>query len=168
LTSFGPIEPLGADHLLDGFDSGERSLDEWLVQQATANQAAGFSRTYVVTDDGRVVAFHAVSSFAIWRADAMGRARRRSPLQIPAVLLGRLAVDRRLQGRGLGAALLRHAMELTVVAADAVGIRLLVVNALDEQAAAFYRRFGLEPSPTNPLDLMITVNDLRASLPPDR
>jgi GNAT superfamily N-acetyltransferase len=168
LTSFGPIEPLGADHLLDGFDSGERSLDAWLVQQATANQAAGFSRTYVVADDGRVVAFHAVSSFAIWRADATGRARRRSPPQIPAVLLGRLAVDRRLQGRGLGAALLRHAMELTVVAADAVGIRLLVVNALDEQAAAFYRRFGLEPSPTNPLDLMITVNDLRASLPPGR
>jgi ribosomal protein S18 acetylase RimI-like enzyme len=69
---------------------------------------------------------------------------------------------------GLGAALLRHAMELTIVAAGAVGIRLSVVNALDEEAAAFYRRFGLEPSPTNPPDLMITVNDLRASLPPDR
>lgn len=168
MTLFRPIEPLGQEHLLDGFDSGERSLDEWLTELAKPNQAAGFSRTYVVAEDERVVAFHAVSSFTIWRADATGRARRQSPPQIPAVLLGRLAVDRRFQGRGLGAALLRHAMELTVVAADAVGIRLLVVNALDEEAARFYRRFGLEPSPTNPLDLMITVNDLRASLPPAR
>jgi len=115
-----------------------------------------------------VVAFCGVSSFTVWRADATGRARRQSPPQIPAVLLGRLAVDRRFRGHGLGAALLRHAMELTVLAADAVGIRLLVVNAINEEAAGFYRRFGLEPSPTNPLDLMITVNDLRKSLPPDQ
>jgi GNAT superfamily N-acetyltransferase len=122
----------------------------------------------VVTEDDQVVACHAVSSFTIWRADAKGRARRQSPPQIPAVLLGRLAVERRFQGHGLGAALLRHAMDLTVVAADEVGITLLVVNALNDEAAGFYRRFGLEPSPTNPLDLMITVNDLWASLPPHR
>ena len=64
---------------------------------------------------------------------------------------------------GLGAALLRHAMELALAASGTVGVRLLVVNALHEQAAGFYRHFGLEPSPTNPLDLMITVNDIRAS-----
>ena len=166
MTTFDPIEPLGGQHLLDGFDSGEESLDAWLARRAKPNQTAGFSRTYVIPESDRVVAFHSVSSFAVWRAATTGRERRQSPPQIPAVLLGRLAVDERFQGYGLGATLLRHAMELTVVAADAVGIRLLVVNALDERAAAFYRRFGLEPSPTNPLDLMITVNDLRASLPP--
>ena len=168
MTPFGPIEPLGEEHLLDGFDSGAAPLDEWLVQRAKPNQAAGFARSYVVAEEGRVVAFSAVSSFSIWRAEATGRARRQSPPQIPAVLLGRLAVDRRFQGHGLGAALLRHAMELTVVAADAVGIRLLVVNALTQDAAGFCRRFGLEPSPTNALDLMITVNDLRRSLPPNQ
>lgn len=168
MTSFAPIEPLGEEHLLDGFDSGESSLDEWLVQWAKRNQAAGFSRTYVIAEEERAVAFCTLSSFTIWRADATGRARRQSPPQIPAVLLGRLAVDRRFQRHGLGAALLRHAMEMTIVAAEAVGIRLLVVNALNEEAAGFYRRFGLEPSPTNPLDLMITVNDLRQSLPPGR
>jgi GNAT superfamily N-acetyltransferase len=167
LTAYGPIEPLGEHHVLDGFESGEDSLDHWLRQRALPNQVTGFSRTYVAAEHGHVVGYHAVSSFAIWRADATGRARRQSPPQIPAVLLGRLAVDRRVQGRGLGAALLRHAMEVTIAAADAVGVRLLVVNAIDEQAASFYRRFGLEPSPTNPLDLMITVNDLTASLPPD-
>lgn len=168
MSSFGPIEPLAEEHLLDGFDSGEPSLNEWLLQRAKPNQAAGFSRTYVVVEGRRVVAFHAVSSFTIWRADATGKGRRQSPPQIPAVLLGRLAVDQRFQGHGLGAALLRHAMELTILAADAVGIRLLVVNALNEEAAAFYQRLGLEPSPTNPLDLMITVNDLRKSMPPRR
>ncbi|HTW97501.1 MAG TPA: GNAT family N-acetyltransferase [Acidimicrobiales bacterium] len=114
-----------------------------------------------------MIPYCAVYSFTISRAGATDRARRQSPPQIPAVMLGRLAMDRRFQGRGRGAALLRHAIEMTIVAADAIGIRLLVVNALDERAAAFYRRFGLDPSPTNPLDLMITVNDLRASLPPD-
>jgi hypothetical protein len=59
-------------------------------------------------------------------------------------------------------------MDLTIAAGDAVGIRLLIVNALDEWVAAFYRQFGFEPSPTNPLDLMITVNDLKASCPADR
>ena len=167
MTSLGRIEPLSDQLVVEGFDSGFASLDEWLTQLAKPNQAAGYSRTYVVASDGRVVAYCAVSSFSIWRADATGRVRRQPPPQIPAVLLGRLAVDHRFQRRGLGAAVLRHAMEVTVAAADAVGIWLLVVNALDERAARFYRRFGLEPSPTNPLDLMITVNDLRASLPQD-
>jgi ribosomal protein S18 acetylase RimI-like enzyme len=165
LTDFGPIEPLGEQHRLEAFDSGVDSLDEWLRRRATPNQTAGFSRTYVIATDDHVVAYHSVSSFTIWRSDATGRARRQSPSQVPAVLLARLAVDRQHQGRGLGAELLRHAMELTIAAADTIGIRLLVVNAIDEQAAAFYRRFGLESSPTNPLDLMITVNDLRASRP---
>lgn len=168
MTALGPIELLDERHLLDEFDSGIDSLDQWLRRRAGPNQAAGFSRTYVIARNDQVVAYHAVASFTIWRTDATGRARRQSPPQIPAVLLGRLAVDQHVQGGGLGAALLRHAMELTIAAADAIGIRLLVVNAIDERAAAFYRRFGLESSPTNPLDLMITVNDLRASLPTEK
>ena len=168
MTVKDPIEPIGEHHLPDGFDCGEDSLNQWLRNRARPNQVAGFSRTYVIAREEQVVAYHAVSSFAIWRADATGRAKRQSPQQIPAVLLGRLAVDRGVQGRGLGTLLVRHAMDLTIAAGDAVGIRLLIVNALDEWVAAFYRQFGLEPSPTNPLDLMITVNDLKASCPADR
>lgn len=161
---FTPIEPLSADHRLDDFDSGEPELDEWLVRRGLRNQLAGFSRTYVTTDGIRVVGYHSVSAFAVLRTDVTGRARRQVPRQIPAILLGRLAVDRQAQGHGLGAALLRHAMELTVAASETIGVRMLVVTALHPGAAEFYERFGLSRSPTNPLDLMITVADIEASM----
>jgi GNAT superfamily N-acetyltransferase len=161
---FRAIEPLTADHRIEGFASGELELDEWLARRALRNQLAGFSRTYVTTDGDRVVGYHSVSALSVLRANATGRARRQAPKQIPAILLGRLAVDRQAQGQDLGAALLRHAMELTVAASDTIGVRMLVVTALHPKAAAFYERFGLSPSPTNPLDLMITVADIEASL----
>ena len=164
MTRSTPIEALREDHQLEGFHSGEPSLDEWLQRRAWANQTAGSSRTYVTTDGIRVVAYHSVSSFAILRAEAPRRAGRQGPHQIPAILLGRLAVETGAQGGGLGIALLRHAMELTVAASETVGVRLLVVNALHDRAAGFYQRFGFEPSPTNPLDLMITVPDIVASM----
>lgn len=159
----GPA-PLDDDHPLATFNSGEPELDEWLVQRAWRNQQAGFSRTYVTTDGEHVVGYHSVSAFAVLRSNATGRARRQAPIHIPAILLGRLAVDRECQGIGLGAGLLRHAMELTVAASETVGVRLLVVTALHPAAAHFYERFGLTQSPTNPLDLMITVADIKSSM----
>lgn len=161
--AFSPIEALTADHRLDGFESGEPEFDDWLVRRGWRNQAAGFSRTYVTTDGDRVVGYHAVSAFTVLRAPAAGRARRQAPKQIPAILLGRLAVEREAQGLGIGAGLLRDAMELTVAASETIGVRMLVVTALHPDAAAFYERFGLSRSPTNQLDLMITVADIEAA-----
>lgn len=161
---FSPLVPLSEHHVVDGFDSGEPELDEWLQHRGLRNQQAGFSRTYVTTDNRRVVGFSSISAFAVLRADATGRARRQAPRQIPAILLGRLAVDHEAQGAGLGAGLLQHAMEMTVAASQTVGVRMLVVTALHPTAADFYRRFGLSPSPTNPLDLMMTVEDIKASM----
>lgn len=163
-AGFSSIEPLNEDHSLDEFDSGEAEIDDWLRRSGWRNQIAGFSRTYVTTDGRRVVGFHTVSAFAVLRADAAGRARRQGPRQIPAILLGRLAVDREAQGNGLGGGLLRHAMELAVAASETIGVRMLVVTALHPAAADFYQRFGLTTSPTNPLDLMITVADIEASM----
>lgn len=163
-AGFSSIKPLNENHLLDEFDSGEAELDEWLIRSGWRNQLAGFSRIYVTTDGRRVVGFHSVSAFAALRIDATGRARRQGPRQIPAILLGRLAVDREAQGHGLGAGLLRHAMELTVAASETIGVRMLVVTALHPAAADFYQGFGLTASPTNPLDLMITVADIEASM----
>jgi predicted N-acetyltransferase YhbS len=164
VTRYSAVEALTDAHLLDGFTSGEPSLDAWLADRARANQVAGYSRTYVTTDGKRVVGYHALSSFSILRTHAPRRARKQAPQQIPAILLGRLAIDQEHQGVGLGAALLRHAMEVTVEASTAVGVRLLLVNALNPGAAAFYDRFGFTPSPTNPLDLMVTVEEISAVL----
>jgi predicted N-acetyltransferase YhbS len=164
VSGYTPVAPLTKGDHLDDFCSSEQSLDQWLVNRAVANQVAGFSRSYVTTDGKRVVGYHAVSSFAILRTHATRRAGRQGPQQIPAVLLGRLAVDEEHKGNGLGAGLLRHAMELTVAAGETIGVRLLVVNALHDDAARFYERFGFAPSPTNRLDLMITVQDIVASM----
>lgn len=164
MSTYSPIEPLDDDHVLDGFHSGEASLDDWLATRARSNHVAGYSRSYVTTDGKRVVGYYAVSSFSILRTHTPRRARKQAPREIPAILLGRLAVDEGHRGRGLGAALLRHAMVVTLEASRAIGVRLLVVNAIHEEAGAFYRRFGFQRSPTNPLDLMVTVQDIEDAL----
>jgi hypothetical protein len=92
-------------HRVDDFDSGVPILDEWLRRRARANQAAGASRTYVVCDDDRVVGYYALASGAVDVQLATGRVRRNMPDPVPIAVLGRLAVERSSQGRGLGRAL---------------------------------------------------------------
>ena len=158
-------EPLGAHHVLERFDSGIATLDEWLRRRAAANQASGASRTYVVCDAPEVVGYYALASHAVAAVAATGRVRRNMPH--PVVVLGRLAVARSHQGHGLGRALFQDAARRVVTAADVIGIRALLVHALSEEAKAFYLRLGLDPSPLEPMTLMGTLADLRAALSPD-
>jgi predicted N-acetyltransferase YhbS len=118
----------------------------------------------VVTHDARVVAFYASSTAVILRAAATKRAARNQPDPLPALLLGRLAVDSKHHGRGLGAALLKHFIGKSVEVAQITGVRLLLVHAKGPQAAAFYGRFGFRPSPVDPLTLMLLMKDVEASL----
>lgn len=148
-------------HQTADFDSGAASLDEWLKRRAAANQASGASRTFVVCDDDGVVAYYALASGAVASAGAPGRFRRNMPDPIPVVVLGRLAIATTHQGRGLGRALFQDAARRVMQAADAVGIRGLLVHALSDQARAFYLRLGLEPSRIDPMVLMVTLADLR-------
>ena len=158
------IEPLRKDHDRSSFDSGEPTLDDWCRRFAWENHAAGFARVYVTCRDERVVGYYSLGAFSILRDHATVRAAKGGPAQIPALLLGRLAVDQTEQGQGIGAALLRHAMRTTVVASEQHAVRALVVNALHESARDFYRRYGFETSPTNDLDLMILIKDVKATL----
>lgn len=157
-------EPLSDHHDLDAFASGEDSLDQWLRRRALKNQIAGASRTFVVCEDRRVVAFYALASSAIMADAAPGRFRRNMPDPILVVVLGRLAIDRSFQGRGFGRALVRDAGRRVIQAADTIGIRGMLVHALTEDARAFYEKVGFEPSPLDPMTLMATLADLRASL----
>ncbi|MCB0996920.1 MAG: GNAT family N-acetyltransferase [Acidimicrobiales bacterium] len=149
-------------HVVDGFDCGEDHLNTWLRRRARRNQADGSSRTWVVADDERVVGFYASSAAVLLRASATRRAARNQPDPLPAFLLGRLAVDQKHQGRGLGAALLKHFLLKSIEIADVTGVRVLLVHAKDQSAAAFYQRYGFEPSPIDDLTLMLLVKDLRA------
>lgn len=164
MGSLGEIEPLGKGHDRSLFDSGEPTLDHWLQRFAWENHAAGFARVYVTCRDHRVVGYYSIGAFSILRDDATERTAKGAPNQIPALLLGRLAVDRRDQGHGIGAALLRHAMVMAIAASEQHAVRALVINALDAPARDFYRRYGFEASPTNHLDLMILMKDVRTTL----
>lgn len=157
-------EPLAAHHQTADFDSGVAALDDWLKRRTQQNQASGASRTFVVTEAGKVTAYYALASSAVASAITAGRFRRNMSDPIPVVVLARLAVARIFQGGGLGRALFQGAARRVVHAAETIGIRGLLVCAISEDAKAFYLRLGLEPSPLEPLTLMTTVADLRAAL----
>lgn len=157
-------EPLAGHHDIEAFASGVESLDTWLKRRAIKNQVTGASRTFVACEGARVLAYYALASSAIAVDGASGRFRRNMPNPIPVVVLARLAVDRSLHGRGLGRALVRDAGRRVIQAADTIGIRGMIVQALSTEAKAFYERVGFDPSPLDPMMLMMTLADLKASL----
>jgi GNAT superfamily N-acetyltransferase len=157
-------EPLAEDHDLANFASGEVTLDDWLRRRARANQLSGASRTYVVSEDNRVVGYYALASGAVTSEVVPGRFRRNMPDPIPVVILGRLAVDRAWQRRNLGRGLFRDAAERVVQAADTIGIRGILVHAISEQARNFYLALGFSECPGQPMVLVVTLADLRAAL----
>jgi GNAT superfamily N-acetyltransferase len=165
-ASLRPPEPLTDDHQVDRFDSGVPALDDWLKRRAMANQASGATRTYVVCEGERVVAYYALASGAIAQAGVPGKLRRNMPDPIPMAVLARLAVDVRYQGRGLGRALFRDAAVRVAHAADTIGIRGIIVHAISETAREFYISLGFDPCPSDAMTLVVTLRDLRAILTP--
>ena len=157
-------EPLAGHHSIAAFYSGVPSLDEWLKRRAAQNQVSGASRTFVSCDWDKVVGYYALASSAVAPAAAPGRFRRNMPDPIPVVVLGRLAVAQTHQRHGLGRALFQDAARHVIHASEAIGIRGLLVHALDEEAKAFYLRLGLDESPLESMTLMATIADLRAAL----
>lgn len=156
----GP-ELLTASHNISDFDCGDVALNEWLRRRAARNQDEGSSRTWVVSDNTRVVAFYASSTAAIARAEATKRAARNQPDPLPAMLLGRLGVDRHHQRLGLAEALLKHFLLKALKVAEYTGLRLVLVHAKNDQAASFYRHYRFEPSPVDKLTLMLLIKDIR-------
>lgn len=156
--------PIEEGHQLGEFSSGQDSLDHWLKNRALQNQRSGASRTYVVRDEHRVIAYYAVASGAITTGLATGKLKRNMPDPIPMVILARLAVDNSYQGQGLGRALFRDAALRILSASEAIGIRGLMVHAISDEAVLFYRALGLQNSSSEPNTMMISLEELRASL----
>jgi GNAT superfamily N-acetyltransferase len=159
-------EALTAQHALGSFDSGVLSLDDWLRRRAMQNQTSGASRTFVACDGARVAGYYALAASAVAPDAATGRFRRNMPDPVPVAVLGRLAIDKSFQGKGLGRALFRDAALRVLAAADSIGIRGMLVHAISDEAKAFYVGLGLDVSPLDPMTLMATVADLNASLRP--
>jgi GNAT superfamily N-acetyltransferase len=152
-------ERLAAYHQLDLFDSGDVQLDEWLKRRAWRNELEGGSRTTVICVDRRVIGYYCLAAGSVFHATAIGRIRRNMPNPLPVVVLGRLALHREFQGRGLGADLLHDAVLRTLAAAQLVGVRAILVHAISPRAGRFYEDHGFRPSPIDPMTLMITVGE---------
>lgn len=160
MNPFSGPELLTDAHQTEEFDCGDEALNDWLKLRASRNQREGSSRTWVVTDGQRVVAYYASSAAVLARAKATRRAARNQPDPLPAMLLGRLAVDRGHQGKGLASALLKHFLLKALEVAQHTGVRLVLVHAKDDQAANFYRHYGFEPSPVDKLTLILLLKDI--------
>jgi GNAT superfamily N-acetyltransferase len=149
---------LRPDHNLVAFDCGEPIMNDWLKRRALGNQSTGASRTFAVTDDTQVVrAYHALAAGAVDHAQAVSTIRRNMPDPVPVMVLGRLAVDRSCHGKGLGADLLKDAILRTARLAQEIGIRALLVHALNDQARNFYLHHGFSESAIDPLVLMLRI-----------
>lgn len=158
-------EPLTAAHDVSGFTCGKPTLDHWLKTRALSNQEKGFTAVLVVHEAGRVAGYYGLAPTAVVPG-VLPRSIRtgQPPDPVPCLLLGQLATDIGWAGRGIGTGLLKHALERCVTAAGLVGGRALMVNAVDDEAAEFWRRRGFLPSKDDPLVLFRSMAAIVASI----
>ncbi|MCI0364648.1 MAG: GNAT family N-acetyltransferase [Phycisphaerales bacterium] len=158
-------EPLTATHDVSQFSCGKPALDYWLKTRALSNQEKGFTAVIVVHENHRVVGYYGLAPTAVVPSILPRSIRTGQPPDpVPCLLLGQLATDLAWNGRGIGTGLLKHALERCVTAARLIGGRALIVNAVDPDAAAFWRRRGFLPSKDDPLVLFRSMADIAASL----
>lgn len=163
----GP-EPLNAAHDLAEFSCGKPSLDRWLKTRALANQENGFTAVLVVHEASRVIGYYGLAPTAIVPSILPRSIRTGQPPDpVPCLLLGQLATDRNWTGKGIGSGLLKHALQRCVTAAGLIGGRALIVNAVDAEAAAFWKRRGFIATKDDPLILFRAIADIAASLRQD-
>lgn len=155
-------QPLNSSHLLAEFKCGEDSLDDWLKRRALSNQASGASRTFVAVNSvGEVLGYYAMAAGAVTHQMATSAVKRNMPDPVPVLVLARLAIDQRVQGIKLGAALLQDAVNRAVSVSQNAGVRALLVHALNEQAKNFYLHYGFQESPHDPLILLLRLNNTK-------
>ncbi len=164
-TKLSQVEKLAEEHEVSRFDCGKPSLNDWLKRFGLVNQRNDSAQTYVVHRSGVVVGFYSLAAGSIRKEESPERVIKglaRHP--VPIILLARLAIDHSTQGAGLGKELLKDALVRAESASDIIGVRAILVHALDDEACRFYECFGFEKCPTGERQLMLLMKDLRASL----
>ena len=157
---------LTEQHQLNPFKCGIEELDSWLSKQALKSQKRGTARVYVVNDTttNQVVGYYAIAMGSVLREQAFSSLRRNSPDPIPMVILARLGVDSVYQGRGIAAGLLKDCILRSIQAMNAVGGAGILVHAINDNAQAFYKKFGFKESTFDPLVLMARICDIEKTL----
>jgi GNAT superfamily N-acetyltransferase len=164
------IERLGRHHDRTAFSCDQPLLDDWLKLRAGQYEKKDLARTYVAVRPGEAVVrgYYAISSHRVaFEALPEDQAKGLPRIDVPVILLGRLAVDRSCQGQGLGALLLIDALRRAQFLADQMGIRAVEVDAIDDPARDFYLRFGFTPLADAPRHLYLPIQVIRGlKLPP--
>ena len=166
MSDYRRVEPLTANHDVSQFDCGSEAQTTWLRKHGLQAHQADTAKVYVICRRGtmEVAGYYAMSAGAVSHDHVPPRLTKgigRYP--VPIVLLARLGVDVRNQGKGLGSELVRDALLQSALVADRIGVRALLIHAETDDAATFYRRISpaFEPSPTDPLHLVLLMKDLR-------
>lgn len=160
--------PITPDHRFEGFACGKSPLDEWLKARAIDNEGRA-SRTYVVVaatgpQAGEVVGYYTLATGGVALSEIRRKDRHNLPNPVPVMVLGRLAVDRRHSGQGIGPALLREAMARALDISRSAGVRMLMVHALDDDAVAFYLRYGFHIFPAGSRTMFLPIETIAAAL----
>lgn len=162
---FTPPQLLDASCDVTSFDCGKPALNEWLRRHALSNQRNGFTRVLVVMPGDVIAGFYGLAPTEILPASLPRSVRTgRHPNQIPAILLGQLAVDKRFAGQGVGSALLRHALERVVEAARSIGGNVVVVRTIDRDAEIYWQSNGFMPLRDDPSMLFLPIETVKAWL----
>ena len=148
-------------HDRKAFDCGEPALNAFLQTQAATHQRQGFSRTFVLVDDGaasRILAFYSLTNCEIGRSSITEDDAKGLPLHpVPCVMMARLAVNRANQGESLGKWMLMDAIKRTALISQQTGVHAILVDAKDAKAKQFYERFGFKEVAENPMRLYLPL-----------
>lgn len=159
------IDKLRRDHDLSLFDCGNQTLTMWLKKFAWINEQADSAKTYVTCQGNRVTGYYSLTTGSVHKHESPERiAKGLANHPIGVVLLARLAVDIQYHKQGLGKALLFDALQRVEAAADIVGVRAVMVHAIDDQARQFYQHFDFDPSPVDPFQLLLLLKDIRKAI----
>jgi GNAT superfamily N-acetyltransferase len=162
-TSLSAPAPISPQHDISRFDCGKAALNDWLRQRAQKNEGRA-SRCFVVCEGQTVVGFYTLSAGSVKLDEAPKALRRNMPPIVPVLILGRMAVDQACQGRKIGAALLRDALQRALSVAGNVGARAVLVHAIDQEVIPFYAQYGFKPFPEGDLTLFLSITEVAAAL----
>ena len=152
-------ELLDSKHNVLDFNCGNETLNDWLKKRALKNQKQGASKTFVICDDKQVVGYYALATGSVERINVPKSLARNMPNPIPVIVLGRLAIDKKIQGEKLGSALLKDAIRRTIFISENVGVKALLVHAISEEAKRFYLHHNFIESPVESMTLLLSMNN---------
>lgn len=155
--------PINDRHDISQFDCGRPALNDWLRQRAHKNEGRA-SRTFVVCEGSAVVGFYALSAGSVGLSEAPKALGRNMPPLIPVLILGRMAVDIRYQGRSIGKHLLKDALKRALTVSGDIGAQAVLVHAVDQEVVPFYTSYGFKVFPEGNLTLFLAMSDIAASI----